>query len=69
MLKFRSNRETLPLSPDNTSESKIVVYIHDIVEVIKPHKVSAYSDKNIFSLQLNLKVFDTAVTLKYGQGH
>ena len=67
MLKFLFNQKTRQLSPLNMCKSEKLRYIHDILDIL--NKPTEFQLDQIRTSTFQLKLFDTAVTLKYGQGH
>ena len=69
-IKFFSNKEICHLSPSNMckkKEKKKKCNVHDLLDVIKNH--TKFKLNQIRTQNFQLKLFDTAVTLKYNQGH
>ena len=69
MFCFFLNKEIRKLSPDplNKCDRQKRRHIHNLLDVLNdPMKIRL---NRIITQRFQLKLFDTPVTLKYGQGH
>ena len=67
MLKFLSKQTTHELPPLNMCKSEKLWYIHYLFDLLNNPTKFQLNWKRTQNSQL--KLFDTAVTLKYGPGH
>ena len=67
MLKFLSNQETCQLSPLSRCESPRHLYIFDLVDIVNNY--TNFQLNRTITCKYQLKLYDTTVALKYGQGH
>ena len=65
--KFLSNQKTCQLSSLNMCQSEKYWYIHYLLDLL--NDPTKFKHSWIRTQNFHLKLFDTAVTLKYGQGH
>ena len=65
--KILSNQKTCQLSSLNMCQSEKYWYIHYLLDLL--NDPTKFKHSWIRTQNFHLKLFDTAVTLKYGQGH